>query len=76
MFKHVKGLTVEVRGNDINFALRKLKKKVQEDGRIREVRERKEYEKPTTKRKKARAAAKSRWQKKLAAATLHTTRLY
>ena len=39
------GLTVEVRNNDINKALRKFKKKVQEDGLLQEVRERQFYTK-------------------------------
>lgn len=60
------GLCVEVRNNDINYALRKFKKKVQEDGLLQELRQREYYEKPTTKRKRAKAAAKARWKKKLA----------
>jgi small subunit ribosomal protein S21 len=43
------GLYVEVRNNDINFALRKFKKKVQEAGIIQEVRERGHYVKPSEK---------------------------
>lgn len=58
------GLTVEVRNGDVNKALRLFKKKVQEAGIIQEVRERQEYVKPTTRRKKAKAAAKARWRKK------------
>ena len=54
------GLRVEVRNNDVNFALRKFKKKVQEDGILQELRQREFYEKPSIKRKKARAAARSR----------------
>ena len=61
-----KGLTVEVRNNDVNFALRKFKKKVQESGILQELRERQYYEKPTTKRKRAKAAAKARWKKQQA----------
>lgn len=61
----VKGLTVEVRNNDINFAMRKLKKKLQEDGLLQEVRERQFYEKPSMKRKKAKAAGRARWLKKV-----------
>lgn len=61
----IKGLAVEVRNGDVNKALRLFKKKVQEAGIIQEVREREYYEKPTTKRKKAKAAARKRWLKKV-----------
>lgn len=59
-----RGLRVEVRNNDVNFALRKFKKKVQEDGILQELRKREFYEKPSMKRKKAKAAARARWLKK------------
>ena len=61
-----KGLTVEVRNGDFNFALRKFKKKIQEDGILQELRQREFYEKPTTKRAKAKKAGIARWKKKLA----------
>lgn len=60
------GLYVEVRNNDIGWALRKFKKKVQEDGILQELRNKEYFEKPSIKRKKAKAAARSRWLKKLA----------
>lgn len=60
-----RGLTVEVRNGDFNYALRKFKKKVQEDGILQELRERQHFEKPSTKRKKAKAAGRARWLKKL-----------
>jgi small subunit ribosomal protein S21 len=59
-----RGLIVEVRNNDVNFALRKFKKKVQEDGILQELRQKEFYEKPSMKRKKAKAAARARWLKK------------
>lgn len=62
----INGLRVEVRNGDVNGALRKFKKKVQESGILQELRAREFYEKPTTKRKRAKAAARSRWLKKLA----------
>lgn len=62
----IAGLKVEVRNGDVNGALRKFKKKVQESGILQELRAREFYEKPTTKRKRAKAAARSRWLKKLA----------
>jgi len=60
------GLTVEVRNGDFNGALRKFKKKVQEAGIIQEIRDRKEYVKPSEKRAKAKAAGRARWLKKQA----------
>ena len=60
-----RGLSVEVRNGDFNFALRKFKKKVQEDGILQELRLREFFEKPSLKRKKAKAAGRSRWLKKL-----------
>ena len=59
------GLTVEVRGDDFAGALRRFKKKVQEAGILQELKEREFYEKPTTRRKKAKAAGRARWLKKL-----------
>jgi small subunit ribosomal protein S21 len=61
-----RGLSVEVRNNDVAFALRKFKKKVAEDGILQELRQREFYEKPTTKRAKAKKAGIARWKKKLA----------
>jgi small subunit ribosomal protein S21 len=60
------GLTVEVRNGDFNYALRKFKKKVQEDGILQELRDRQHYVKPSTKRAKAKAAGIARWKKKQA----------
>ena len=64
------GLKVEVMEGQIEKALRKFKKKVMESGLIQELREREFYEKPTTARKKAKNAARRRWQKKVAAEQL------
>ncbi len=61
-----KGLTVEVRNGDVNFALRKFKKKVAEDGILQELREREFYTKPSEKRAKAKKAGIARWKKKVA----------
>jgi small subunit ribosomal protein S21 len=58
------GLLVEVRNGDFAFALRKFKKKVQEDGILQELRERQHFEKPSETRKKAKAAVRARWLKK------------
>jgi len=60
-----RGLSVEVRNGDFNFALRKFKKKVAEDGILQELRNREFFEKPSLKRKKAKAAGRARWLKKI-----------
>lgn len=63
--KVVDGLTVEVRNGDFNKALRRFKKKVAEDGILQTIREKQFYEKPSEKRKKAKAAGRARWLKKV-----------
>jgi small subunit ribosomal protein S21 len=50
---------------NINQALRRFKKKVEESGLFDELRKRECYEKPSIARKKAKSAAKARWRKKL-----------
>ena len=60
-----KGLCVEVRNGDFNKALRIFKKKVQEAGIVQEIRERQHYVKPSEVRKKAKAAGRKRWLKKM-----------
>jgi small subunit ribosomal protein S21 len=62
----LKGNTVVSKENEnINSLLRRFKKKVQESNVLDTVRKKEFYEKPTTQRKKAKAAAKARWRKKL-----------
>lgn len=61
----IRGSRVEVRNNDFGKAFRRFKKKLQEDGLFQELREKQYYEKPSVKRKRAKAAARSRWLKKL-----------
>ena len=61
----IPGLRVEVRNGDFNKALRIFKKKVQEAGIIQEVREREQYVKPSEQRKRAKAAGRKRWLKKM-----------
>ena len=60
------GCTVFVKDDNIEKALRKFKKKVQDSGLLLELRERETYEKPTTRRKRKKGAARNRWQKELA----------
>ena len=64
------GLTVIVQHDNVEKALRKLKKRVQESGLLQDLRDREFYEKPTTARKRAKNAAQRRWQKKLEAQAL------
>jgi small subunit ribosomal protein S21 len=60
------GPTVYVReGEDINRALRKFKNKVEDSGKLKELQKKEFYEKPTTERKRKKASAKARWNKKL-----------
>jgi small subunit ribosomal protein S21 len=60
------GLKVIVGEEQFDRALRKFKKKVQEYGLLQELREKEFYEKPTSRRKKAKSQARKRWLKKLA----------
>lgn len=48
---------------NVEKALRKFKKKIQNSGLLLELRERETYTKPTTKRKIKKGQAKSRWRK-------------
>ena len=64
------GRKVIVHDGNTERALRKFKKKVTESGLLQNLREREFYEKPTTARKKAKNAAKRRWQKKLQSESL------
>ena len=60
------GNKVIVKENEnINQALRRFKKKVDDSGLLEELRQREFYEKPTTVRKRKKSAAKARWRKKL-----------
>ena len=66
----VTGNLVVVQHDNVEKALRKFKNKVAESGLLQNLRERETYEKPTTRRKKAKAAARRRWKKKLDAEQL------
>jgi small subunit ribosomal protein S21 len=67
---HKKGLTVEVRDGNVNSALKKFKKKMDDSNKLIEVIKRTSYEKPTEERKRKKGAARARWLKKLAADSL------
>ena len=57
--------SVTVRDGNVEKALRKFKKKIQDSGLLIELRERETYEKPTTARKRKKSLAKNRWRKEL-----------
>ena len=58
-------MRIEVRNNNVDKAMRILKKKLTEDGFFNELREREYYESKGTKRRKAKAAARRRVQREL-----------
>ena len=64
--KKSKGTGVTVKeGENINQALRRFKRKIEDSKLLDDLRAKEFYEKPTTARKRAKGAAKSRWNKKL-----------
>ena len=59
------GLQVFVRdGEDISKALRKLKKKVEAAGILKDLRDKQYYQKPSEKRRIAKKAGIARWKKR------------
>lgn len=58
-----KGKRVIVHDGNVEKALRKFKKKINEDGILQELQERQFYVKPTVERKLAKSLAKKRWQR-------------
>jgi len=64
--KKSKGTGITVRDNEnINQALRRFKRKVEDAGILDDLRAKEFYEKPTTERKRKKGAAAARWRKKL-----------
>ena len=63
--KSLSGLTVMVRGDDINGALRVLKKRMQTEGVFNELRERTAFRSRGEKKRLQRAAGRRRWLKKV-----------
>lgn len=58
-------MKIYVQNDNWERALRKFKKKIIDSNKLQDLRDREFYEKPTTSRRKAKAAAKNRWQKYL-----------
>tara|TARA_Y100000588_G_C14140696_1_gene875930 strand:+ start:219 stop:422 length:204 start_codon:yes stop_codon:yes gene_type:complete len=56
-------LQVIVRDNNVDQALKVLKKKMQREGMYREMKKRRSYEKPSEKRAREKAEAVRRWRK-------------
>jgi small subunit ribosomal protein S21 len=66
MHKKNKGTSVTIKDyENINQALRRFKRKIDDNKLLDTLREKEFYEKPTTERKRKKGAAKSRWRKQL-----------
>ena len=63
--KTLSGLKVMVRGDDLNGALRVLKKRMQNEGIFNEMRERTSFKTRSEKKRLQRAAGRRRWLKKI-----------
>ena len=61
----VRGIKVIVGDMPINTAMRKFKQRVDDSGKLEDVKAKMFYEKPTTERKRKKGAAKARWRKQL-----------
>lgn len=59
-FEGKRGLAVEVRGGNVEGAIRLLTRKVKQEGLMREIRQRSFYEQPSVVRRRKRAEAISR----------------
>ena len=59
-------MRVEVRNNNVDGALRVLKKKLQQDGLFNEMRNREAHETKGEKRRRKKAAGRQRWLKEQA----------
>jgi small subunit ribosomal protein S21 len=63
--KKLRGTGVIVGDMPINVALRKFKQKVDDSGKLEDVKGSMFYEKPTTVKKRKRGAARARWNRQL-----------
>ena len=57
--------SIRVVDGNVDKALRKFKKKIAESGLLETLRANEFYEKPTTERKRKKAAAQARWRKQM-----------
>ena len=60
-----RGLYVEVRNNDVGRAMRRLKKLMNAEGMVKDMRKNEYYEKPSAIRKREKAQARKRWLKQV-----------
>jgi small subunit ribosomal protein S21 len=60
-----RGTAVTVKDGNVEKALRKFKKKIQDSGKLEELREREQFTKPTTKRRMAKNKAVRRYQRQV-----------
>jgi len=63
--RKLSGSVVYVRNDNVEQAIRKFKKKIQNNGLLLDLRAKEFYEKPTAVRKRKKAQAKARWRKQL-----------
>jgi len=61
----IKGLKIIVGDMPLNLALKKFKQRVDDSGKLEELKGRMYFEKPTTERKRKKGAARARWLKKM-----------
>lgn len=73
--KQFNGSKVEVKNDNVEKAIRTLKKKIQEGGKLMDLKEKEFYEKPTTKRRRIKNQQIRRAQKRREAEAL-PKRLY
>ncbi len=62
-FEGKRGLSVEVRNNNVDGAIKLLNRKVKNEGLIREIRQREYFEKPSVIRRRKKMEAISRGRK-------------
>jgi len=65
-------MKVDVQNDRLDKALKIFKKKIEDSGILKEVRDREEYTKPSEDRKLRKNAARKRWLKKLEQSKLPT----
>ncbi len=58
-------MEIKVNNNDVNYAIKKLKRKLQQDGMFRELRNRRSYEKPSVRRRRKQKESQRRLRKKM-----------
>ena len=59
------GLYVEVRNNDVGRAMRRLKKLMNAEGMVKDMRKNEYYEKPSAIKEREKAQARKRWLKQV-----------